>query len=358
MLYSGVNSRSAAIPLEPGPVTPAAHSASLPAVLALPATPDSPLWRWAEEAILERLEGMLQHTEGVRRGEDIEAVHDMRVGSRRLVAAMRVFRACFPGTEYEDLLAEARRVTRRLGAVRDLDVLIDYFERLDSNAEPAWKPGIEYFVAVMEAERKRARRPMLAAPASLERGRLAERVGRFIRAQAEAYAVGLPPFGRAPEADGPFRAAAPPALRNRYDYFYSFAEHVAHPERAAELHEMRIAAKWLRYTMELFGPAYAGGLKPELAVVRKFQELLGDLHDSDVRLDLLSRMTSGPLDVRGLMAVGRMLPDPVEESLRLLLRREEEVRADCYQAFYREWKRQERKGFAQACAQRIADADA
>ena len=50
-------------------------------------SPASPLWAWAQEAISQRLEEMLEPIEGVRLGEDIEAVHDMRVGSRRLVAA-------------------------------------------------------------------------------------------------------------------------------------------------------------------------------------------------------------------------------------------------------------------------------
>src|SRR5215207_1130044 len=90
---------------------------------------DAPLWVWAQDAISRRLDEMFAHTEGVRLGEDIEAVHDMRVGSRRLVAAMKVFAVCFPGYEYELLLRQARRVTRRLGAVRDLDVLIDHYER-------------------------------------------------------------------------------------------------------------------------------------------------------------------------------------------------------------------------------------
>src|SRR5690242_7251507 len=88
---------------------------------------DSPLWAWAGEAIGARAETMLEHFEGVEAGEDIEAVHDMRVGSRRLVAAMRVFETCYPDRQYERLFREARRVTRRLGGVRDLDVLIDYF---------------------------------------------------------------------------------------------------------------------------------------------------------------------------------------------------------------------------------------
>ena len=92
-------------------------------------SPDDPLWAWAASAIRHRAEAMLKHVPGVREGADIEAVHDLRVGSRRLAAAMKVFAICFPGSEYRRLVREVRRVTRRLGALRDLDVLIDYYEK-------------------------------------------------------------------------------------------------------------------------------------------------------------------------------------------------------------------------------------
>src|SRR5688500_1971077 len=82
-----------------------AHSRSVPELHG-PLTADAPLWAWAYEAIGERAEGMLAHLEGVRLGTDIEAVHDMRVASRRLVAAMRVFHAAFPTRHYARLLRE------------------------------------------------------------------------------------------------------------------------------------------------------------------------------------------------------------------------------------------------------------
>jgi hypothetical protein len=50
---------------------------------------------------------------------------------------------------------------------------------------------------------------------------------------------------------------------------------------------MRIAAKRLRYTMELFRPAYEGDLDGCLSAMKKLQDLLGDLHDCDVWLQLL-----------------------------------------------------------------------
>jgi CHAD domain-containing protein len=333
--------------------------------------PDAPLWAWASAAVEERLEAMLRHVEGVRRGEDIEAVHDMRVGSRRLVAAMRVFAVCFPEAEYRRLLREARGITRSLGAVRDLDVLIDHFERHRPKASEEERVGIDYFIALRRRERRRARKPMLRALDRLERRGFAERLRRYLRDEAALYAVGLdaatlrersdPSAPRNPNAlrpTGSFREAAPVALAARHAALYEFEPYAHREDAVEELHEMRIAAKWLRYTMELFAPAYADGLKRSLNRVKRIQELLGDLHDSDVRLELLRAMTAAPLDYRGLEAIRRLRPEPVEAAVRLFLAREERERQGCYRAFYKEWKRLEERGFRERCLERLLRPDA
>jgi CHAD domain-containing protein len=316
---------------------------------------------------------MLEHFEGVRLGEDIEAVHDMRVWSRRLVAAMRVFRACFPDEGYRRLFQEARRVTQRLGGVRDLDVLIDHYERLREKAKPHELQGIAYLHALKRQERDQARKPMIQALSQLERSRFARRMRKYLRRQAEAYAVGLGPgpcegARRASggesasrpvlDCDASFRAAAPVLLAERYHVFYEFEPYVRRPEAETELHEMRIAAKWLRYTMELFAPAYADELKEPLASVKKMQELLGDLHDSDIRRQILQELLAAPLKRRGLKALGLTLPEPVQEGLGQLLAGEERERRGYYKAFLKEWKRLEERDFARAFLERIGRADA
>lgn len=327
-------------------------------------TPDSPLWAWAYDAIDHRQGTMLEHADGVREGADIEAVHDMRVGSRRLVAAMKVFASCFPEAEYRKLLKEARGVTRKLGAVRDLDVLIDHYERLLPKAKPDERLGIEYFLALHQRERKKARRPMLDALDKLERGKFPKRVQTFVRHEADRYRESADASSKKhktpPAAEGniPFREAAPRLLAERYAELYSFEEHVANPEAVEELHEMRIAAKWLRYTMELFAPAYADELKEVINAVKRIQELLGELHDSDVRLEILRGLTSEPLDYRALEAIHQLRPAPVEHGLAQLLAREVRERKSCYRAFAKEWKKLEGRGFRTTCLERLQHPDA
>jgi CHAD domain-containing protein len=327
-------------------------------------SPDAPLWQWAYDSLSHRAETMLSHLDGVREGEDIEAVHDMRVWSRRLVASMKVFHACFPDDDFRTLYREARSVTRRLGAVRDLDVLLDHFKKLRETAGPEECLGLEYLIALKSRERGKARRPMLRALDELASSHYSRRVQRYLHEQAEAYEVGLGPAavrgartgGVAPE--GPFREAGPPLLSERYEEFYSWEAYVPEPECEFELHEMRIGAKWLRYTMELFAPAYADELKSTLGVVKKFQELLGDLHDSDVRRQIYGETLKSRLDARAVVDMGLLLPDAIKPALRRLAAQEEQTRAEYYRLFFKEWQKQARKEFKTRLRERLERPDA
>jgi CHAD domain-containing protein len=70
------------------------------------------------------------------------------------------------------------------------------------------------------------------------------------------------------------------------------------PDKVLELHEMRIAAKRLRYTMEIFAPIYAdpasaGAFDTALKAVKQLQEWLGQIHDADVLFpDIMSHVVS------------------------------------------------------------------
>ena len=58
-------------------------------------------------------------------GTDIEGVHDVRVASRRLRAAMDIAAPAFPGKWYKPLHRTAKEITGALGEVRDRDVLLE-----------------------------------------------------------------------------------------------------------------------------------------------------------------------------------------------------------------------------------------
>jgi CHAD domain-containing protein len=91
---------------------------------------------------------------------DIERVHDMRVASRRLRAALEVFAPCFEPKEHRMLLREVKRLADALGARRDPDVQIEQLRELRAQLEPDEQPGVDVLIA-------RARERQVAGNAQL-----------------------------------------------------------------------------------------------------------------------------------------------------------------------------------------------
>lgn len=113
-------------------------------------------------------------------GQDIEGVHDVRVASRRLRAAMDVAVDCFPPSWYRPLHAAAKEITGALGEVRDRDVLLEALAKERDAAAPPERPGVERLMERVERERVEARAEMETFLAALaERGIPREAARRF-----------------------------------------------------------------------------------------------------------------------------------------------------------------------------------
>jgi hypothetical protein len=93
-------------------------------------------------------------------GTDIEGVHDVRVASRRLRAAMDVAAPAFPGKWYKALHRTAKEITGALGQVRDRDVLLEALHADRSAAPLVERPGIDRLIERVERERAAAREEM------------------------------------------------------------------------------------------------------------------------------------------------------------------------------------------------------
>ena len=150
-------------------------------------------------------------------GEDIEGVHDVRVASRRLRAAMDVAVGCFPIGWYAPLHRTAKAITGALGEVRDRDVLLEHLREERESAPAAERAGLDRLIARVERERVAARVKMEAYLAGLEAaGVPAEAARRFgpaagppppapPRGQGTARDLGLLPDSTAkasPDGDG------------------------------------------------------------------------------------------------------------------------------------------------------------
>jgi hypothetical protein len=117
----------------------------------------------------------------------------------------------------------------------------------------------------------------------------------------------------------------------------AFEPWVSHPEAVAEHHATRIAAKKLRYTLEVYAPVYRLNLAKPIRRVKAVQEILGDLHDCDVWIDAITRLL---LRERSLLRTvhEEKRPDTVTLSgLKIFLAEREKERQQIYRHFVRFW---------------------
>ena len=130
--------------------------------------PDETLEVCARQIIVSYFHEMLSYTEGAKAGVDIECVHEMRVTSRRLRAAMDNFADCFPKKAFKKHYKRIKALTQTMGAVRDMDVLIVRFQNELVDLTEMEQADIRGLIEHLQRKRKDAREPMLKLFKELE----------------------------------------------------------------------------------------------------------------------------------------------------------------------------------------------
>jgi CHAD domain-containing protein len=244
----------------------------------------------AKPAIGQKLDELFQHEAGTRAGDDIEALHDMRVASRRLRAAMDIFGVCFPAGQFKPLYKMARSLTRALGEVRDRDVLIETLERHAKRAPEDEKPGVAELVRVLRDERDVYRGSLMQTLDAVEHGSF--RYKLYILLMGESGADGKPRKKGELDPRVSLQEHARLIAVERVADLYGFEPFIQDPANVTELHEMRIAAKHLRYALEILRVCYGPDVEDRIADIKSIQEQIGEIHDCDVLIEVLKRQLS------------------------------------------------------------------
>lgn len=248
--------------------------------------PDDAMSEAGREILRYHFQEMVYHEPGTRLGEDADALHDMRVATRRMRAAFRVFGDYFDPQAVAPYLKGLKRTGRALGPVRDLDVLqIKTRAYLDALPEPE-REGLQSLLAAMEQRREVARQQMLRYLDSDKYARFKEGFHQFVH---------TPGMGSLPTAPGdgkprPYRLRhiAPTAVYERLGAVRAYDEWVRVPDPPLErLHALRIACKRLRYTLEFFEQVLGPGTRAAIKQVVAVQDHLGALQDCVVASGIL-----------------------------------------------------------------------
>ena len=99
---------------------------------------------------------VFEHSEGVLDVDDIEPLHDMRVATRRLRAAMEIFRPCFPAKPFKASLKEVKKIADALGERRDRDVSIRDLKAFAAEIGEADRIGVETLIRTLREEQRAA----------------------------------------------------------------------------------------------------------------------------------------------------------------------------------------------------------
>ena len=256
---------------------------------------------------------MLDREPGVRSGDDIEDIHKMRVATRRQRAAWRVFGEAYRKGRTKRYRDGLRDVARRLGAVRDLDVQLEGIDHYRADLSVTEQRALEPLIASLRQHREDAQRLLrrdLEAPAY---DRFVEDYLDFVRTEGEAAKT------VAPTEPHRVRETAPSRIWASYEQVRSY-EPILRWADVPTLHELRIAGKWLRYSLEFVQEPLGDGAAPLIARVTALQDHLGSMNDANVAASMartyLVEHASG-LSAAENAAIGRYLVDREREVMKL-----------------------------------------
>jgi CHAD domain-containing protein len=196
--------------------------------------------------------------------KDPEHVHQLRVGTRRAVAALDLFSLCLPKKEYRWARKQLRGIRRAAGSARDWDVFLITLHSRKPRRNPS-----TFLLGYVRGQRDAAQAQLVDAAADLP----------DFDTVTEEIVGALQPTG--PSEPHVLRELAAPMLQDLLKKLHDAAETDLHDYE--HLHQVRILGKELRYAMELFAECYAEPFREVLyPAVEEMQDILGRANDSHV----------------------------------------------------------------------------
>ena len=239
-------------------------------------------------ALRKRLKAVLREIPGIRKGRDSECLHDIRVASRRLRSALSLLADFFPERTTRHWRKPVRRLMRALGAARDTDVQIAFLQAflktLSAPTQKRCRPGIHRLLLRLTQHREALQSKVLRELDRFEKAGIAGDINAALH-KKKTHARLFPRREAVPLQR--LYATAYRRLTDLLEAMLAYETQVLDPARVAALHGMRIAARRLRYAMEVFAPLYSDRLKAVHDLLSEIQELLGDIHDCDVWIEFL-----------------------------------------------------------------------
>jgi CHAD domain-containing protein len=221
------------------------------------------------EALVAGVTRIMRHDPGVRLGDDPEAVHQARVGTRRLRSDLRTFRSLIDPEWLVATKEELKWLGGALGEVRDADVLMERLQRHGSELATHDQRAMSSLLRRLTVHRDETRLRLLE---ELRSTRYLTLLDRLVAA-TESVPV------RA-EDDKPARDVLPELVRKPWNHLKKAVESLDPEPSDPALHEVRIRAKRARYAAEVAALVVGKPARRYAGRITDLQSVLGDHQDA------------------------------------------------------------------------------
>ena len=221
--------------------------------------------------VLQRLPPAVEHPD-----EDIEHVHQLRVGTRRAGAAVRIFVEFITPSRHRRMKRTLRRIRRAAGDARDWDVFLEAMNTRWRRRTASQAAGLDFLLGLGHGHRVAAQDELReATDGQCERLRqIIDELGDSINGAGKSMTL---------------RELAVSMLTTLQHEFEQGARGDLHAYEA--LHQVRIKGKHLRYAMEIFESCFDAGLRLRVyPSIADMQEILGTANDSHVAGVMLDQL--------------------------------------------------------------------
>lgn len=238
---------------------------------------DDPAPVGIQQVLVTRFEEMDGFGKAALDWSDPEGVHSMRVASRRLRSAMRDFMPYVRERALTSVLKETKTIAAALGQVRDHDVAIIALEKIEKEAPEEVSATLKQLIDQRKELRNGSRENLVSV---LIAGGVKQTKADFLARIQKATAS-----TRSSEPQLTYLKMSSAVIQNRLKELEKLSESLYKPFEIESLHDMRIAAKRLRYAMELFQQCWGSSLLTFAKTAARMQTALGEVHDCDVWID-------------------------------------------------------------------------
>jgi CHAD domain-containing protein len=227
-----------------------------------------------------RFEEMYGFRQAALDWSDPEGVHSMRVASRRLRSAMRDFMPYLRQRGLTSVLKQTKAIAAALGEVRDQDVAIIALEKIQKQASAEVAAALQQLIDERKERRNESRDNLSSV---LIAGEMKTAKTEFMTRIEKATALSTS------QTELSFAKMSAAVILDRLKELEKLSESLYQPFEIESLHDMRIAAKRLRYALELFQQCWGRSLQTFAKNAARMQTALGEVHDCDVWIDSIGK---------------------------------------------------------------------